>query len=136
MSEAQKKQKRIESYLKYCKSEKGQKARQRALKKYYQKNKQKMINKQKAYYNDTYSKVIGDRKGKGIKKGPNFKIEGDKVIKLNKEFRHHTLENVDEESKYVILDKDTNKLMSMTVKEIRESRKKNNNSLRILISFD
>ena len=135
MSEAQKKEKRIQSYLKYCKSEKGKKARQRALKKYYEKNKVKMIAKQKAYYTDTYSKVIGDRKGKGIKKGANFKIEGDHIIKLKKKFKHHTLVNVAEESKYVILDKDTNKLMSMTVKEIRESQKKNN-SLRILISFD
>tara|TARA_R110000764_G_scaffold18722_1_gene50032 strand:+ start:58 stop:333 length:276 start_codon:yes stop_codon:yes gene_type:complete len=91
MSLAQQKQKRIQDYFKFCNSDKGKKAREKAIKKYYEKNKKRTIKKK---------------------------------IKICREI-----------IKYQVVDKNTNKSMNISLEEMRDIQK-NNNRLKIMISFD
>ena len=135
MNAQQKKEARAKAYLKYCNSDKGKQARRKALQKYYAKNKQKIIDKNMKYYTETYSKVIGTKRGTGKKKGKNHKIIGnDKVTKIKDKV--FTVKNKAEDEKtYLIKDGTTNKHYKLTSSELTEMKVKNKD-LAIVLNFD
>ena len=146
INDAARKESKTTSYLKYCKTDKGKEARRRALQKYYQKNKEKIIKKNMTYYKDKYSKVIKQKRGTGKKKGANYKmVDGKKVIgdkvwnkpiytpKFKSNIKKE--EEVIEDKKFLVLDTKTKKHFSLTSEEYGEQRKQNNN-LNIMVSFD
>ena len=131
LNEQQKKEHRIKSHLKYLRSEKGKKARSRALKTYYTKNQQSIIDKNKKYYEDTYSKVVKEKRGTGKKKGANVNIINHTEIKFNKEWKEKKI--VDDRT-YLIKDED-DKTYRLTTDELRV-KKQTHPNLKIMISFD
>jgi|TARA_R110000803_G_scaffold74585_1_gene138649 hypothetical protein len=131
LNEQQKKENRIKSHMKYLKSEKGKLARSRALKTYYTKNQQTIIDKNKKYYEDTYSKVVKEKRGTGKKKGANVNIINHTEIKFNKEWKEKKI--VDDRT-YLIKDED-NKTYRLTTEELRIKQQTHPN-LKIMISFD
>tara|TARA_R110001592_G_scaffold26245_6_gene98464 strand:+ start:3683 stop:4093 length:411 start_codon:yes stop_codon:yes gene_type:complete len=134
MNAQQKKEARAKAYLKYCNSDKGKQARRKALQKYYAKNKQKIIEKNMKYYTETYSKVIGTKRGTGKKKGKNHKIiGGDKVTKIKDKV--FTVNKVEDDKTYLIKDATSNKHYKLTTAELTEMKVKNKD-LAIVLNFD
>ena len=131
LNEQQKKENRIKSHLKYLRSEKGKKARSRALKTYYTKNQQTIIDKNKKYYEDTYSKVVKEKRGTGKKKGANINIINHTEIKFNKEWKEKKI--IDDRT-YLIKDED-DKTYRLTTEELMIKQQTHPN-LKIMISFD
>tara|TARA_R110002126_G_scaffold139411_2_gene284142 strand:+ start:3149 stop:3577 length:429 start_codon:yes stop_codon:yes gene_type:complete len=142
MNDTQKKEARQQSYLKYCKSDKGKEARRRALQKYYQKNKEKIIKKNMDYYKNNYSKVIKQKRGTGKKKGANYKIKNGKKVINDKEFTIYTptfkkdMKKTPpiEDKKYLV--KQGDKLFKLTATEIQEKKNNNTETISIMVSFD
>tara|TARA_R110000744_G_scaffold21998_1_gene56469 strand:+ start:286 stop:699 length:414 start_codon:yes stop_codon:yes gene_type:complete len=132
LNENQKKENRIKSYLKYLKTDKGKTARNRALKNYYAKNKQSIIDRNKKYYTDTYSKVVGKKKGTGKKKGANIKHINNKEIKLNKIWKEKI---ITKDNTYLIKDGDTDKTYKLTMEEFKIMKLTHNN-LNIILNFN
>ena len=141
LNEQQKKEARMKSYLKYCKSDKGKEAIRRALQKYYQKNRTKIIEKNMKYYNETYSKVISVKRGTGKKKGANYTVIDGKKIINNKSYNIYTpalkVINLEKtiEPTYLIKDSSNNKHYKLTAKEYKDQQKTNSN-LSIILNFD
>ena len=114
MNDTQKKEARQQSYLKYCKSDKGKEARRRALQKYYQKNKEKIIKK-----NINGKKVINDKEFTIYT--PTFKKDMKKTPPI-------------EDKKYLV--KQGDKLFKLTATEIQEKKNNNTETISIMVSFD
>tara|TARA_R110000764_G_scaffold26927_3_gene64086 strand:+ start:359 stop:814 length:456 start_codon:yes stop_codon:yes gene_type:complete len=97
-----------QSLKKYLNTDKGKMAKRKALQTYYYKNKQKIIERNKKYYAEKYSKVIKEKKGTKDKKGANYKVvDGDKVFTAKKGQKYTTKLkpqiNSNEQSKHLFI---------------------------------